>query len=214
MKKIILILTILFSLISCNKTQVLATEKYTINKITEKESNSTFKYELITFENERYKILESSVNEFVMNKIDCDKKYINDNNIEWSDIASEIFFNVGQKDQYFTVNITYWFYIGSHPEHNYKTFTYDIQKRKFVNLAEISGLNGKKIYNQIVKQYYDKKYDLDYPFDSKYFIKENTDFFDKLENMSYTIDENGCIYLLFPSNEFFGKPDFDFILKT
>lgn len=205
MKKGYLIL-IFFILLIFGNTTVFAETKYSVVSKTEAIGKYELRYELIKFSETRYKVLEETINNYVMNIIEEDKKFIEEK-CEYLSFSggTEIFFNIESANDILNINVMYWDSMGASPYYISKSFTYNLVNNEMVNLSDITGLSGKEILEEILRQYNEQCT----VYEPVTLTKEENFY----ENLPFVITDDGKIMLIFTRDSIFGKPEYDFYLK-
>jgi len=164
-------------------------------------------------------VLENAINGYVKKMVQEDKSFLRENEADFPHlkncIAVESWGSVNAHGRYLTAHIIYWYYFDASPWYLAKSFTFDTDLNALVNLAQITGLSGKQIFDEIVRQLYennemtefDKSRVEDYMDEREWHERE-------LENQAFTFTDDGRIRLSFDKEDFFGKPDFDFYLDV
>ena len=112
---------------------------------------------------------------------------------------------------YLNIIIIYWYYAGASPWYILKSFCFDTEKDELVNLAQITGLSGRQIFDEILQQLHENNEmnERDYSRLEDFLVER--DFYEQeLENQAFVFTDDGRIMLRFDKADFLGKPDFEF----
>ncbi len=215
MKKMFLILAAVVVLSSL----AFADASYTVKKHKDKVCDSFFEYETVSFADKKYKVLENAINGYVEKMVQKDKRFLRENESDVPHlkncIAVESWGSVNAHGRYLTVHIIYWYYFGTSPWYLAKSFTFDTDKNMLVNLAQITGLSGEQIFDEILRQLYENN-ELNRRDYSRLedCLNERERYERQLENHAFDFTDDGRIRLSFDKEDFFGKPDFEFYLDV
>lgn len=218
MKKIFLILAAAVVLSSV-AWAAWADTSCTVKKHKDKVCDSFFEYETVSFADKKYKVLENAINGYVEKMVQEDKSFLRKNEADFPHlkncIAVESWGSVNAHGRYLTVHIIYWYYFGASPWYLAKSFAFDTDKNMLVNLAQITGLSGEQIFDEILRQLYENN-ELDRRDYSRLedCLDERERYERQLENQAFDFTDDGRIRLSFDKADFFGKPDFEFYLDV
>ena len=193
---------------------------FTTEKHKDKVCDSFFEYETVTFTDKKYKVLENAINGYVEKMVLEDKAFLQENEADFPHLkncaAVESWESVNAHGRYLTAHIIYWYYFGASPWYLTKSFTFDTNQNALVNLAQITGLSGEQIFDEILRQLYENNEldGYDYSGLEDYLNDKREWYARELENQAFVFTDDGRIWLSFDKEDFFGKPDFDFYLDV
>ena len=191
----------------------------TVEKHKDKVCDSFFEYETVSFADKRYKVLENAINGYVEKMVQEDKSFLRENEADFPHlkncIAVESWGSVNAHGRYLTAHIIYWYYFDASPWYLAKSFTFDTDLNALVNLAQITGLSGEQIFDEIVRQLYENNEMTEFDKSRVEDCMDEREWHEReLENQAFTFTDDGRIRLSFDKVDFFGKPNFDFYLDV
>ena len=210
MKKLILILAMILTGVSA-----FTEELFAIKEHKETVCGSFFEYQTVSFSDEKYKAFENPINEYVKSRIQSGRIFLQENEADFPQLkkgtAVESWVLVKSSGKYFNAIIVYWYYFGPSPWYLSKSFTFDTHKNALVNLAQITGLSGRQIFDEILRQLHENNEMNERDYSRLEDFLDERDFYEQeLENQAFVFTDDGRIRLEFDKADFLGKPDFEF----
>jgi len=196
-----------------------ADASYTVEKHRDKVCDSFFEYETVSFADKKYKVLENAINGYVEKMAQKDKRFLRENEADFPHLkncnAVESWGSVNARGRYLTAHIIYWYYFGASPWYLTKSFTFDTNQNALVNLAQITGLSGEQIFDEVVRQLYENNVMTEFDKSRLDDCMDEREWHEReLENQAFAFTDDGRIRLSFDKSDFFGKPDFEFYLDV